>query len=85
MKDRYYRPLTSFALLALFFLCLSSFTFAQSNLSVKQAVTEGLAKNPGLSEIQARYEALREIPSQFQSLPDPIVSVGGSEFPYRYF
>ena len=85
MKDRYYRPLTSFALLALFFLCLSSFTFAQSNLSVKQAVTEGLAKNPGLSEIQARYEALREIPSQVQSLPDPIVSVGAVNFPTDTF
>ena len=58
---------------------------AKGNLNIKMAVSEGLAKNPGLSEIQARYEALREIPSQVQSLPDPMISIGAVNFPTDTF
>jgi len=63
-------------------------TFAgntQQTLKVKSAVEIALQKNPGLSQIQKRYEALKEVPSQVQSLPDPVVSIGAINFPTDTF
>ena len=91
MEKTFYRPHTLLPLLHLFFLFIfiSSFSLAkmhkQYSLSVKRAVTAGLAKNPGLSEIQARYKALKEVPSQVKSLPDPVVSIGAVNFPTDTF
>lgn len=64
---------------------LSSFAFGDTGLSVKHAVRVGLEKNPGLTQILKRYEALNEVPSQVKSLPDPIVSVGLINFPTDTF
>jgi len=63
----------------------SSSVFGSNGLSVKRAVAAGLDKNPGLAQILKRYEALKEVPSQVKSLPDPIVSVGLINFPTDTF
>ncbi len=65
-------------------LCITSFTLG-SSLSLKKAVSTGLSKNPGLTQILKRYEALKEVPSQVESLPDPIVSIGLINFPTDTF
>lgn len=65
-------------------LYMTSFALG-SNLSVKRAVSIGLSKNPGLTQILKRYEALKEVPSQVKSLPDPIVSIGLINFPTDTF
>ena len=36
---------------------------------------------PHLAEMQARYEALAEVPSQVGSLPDPMVNFNAMNFP----
>jgi outer membrane protein TolC len=59
---------------------------AQSSvLSLESAREKALADNPGLAEMQARYEALSEIAPQKSSLPDPIVSFGAMNFPWDDF
>lgn len=45
----------------------------------------GLKNNPGLRQIQKRYEALKEVPSQVESLPDPMVTFGLLNFPTDTF
>ena len=61
-------------------------TFASSaNLSAEKAVRIGLKNNPGLRQIQKRYEALKEVPSQVESLPDPMVTFGLLNFPTDTF
>ena len=50
-------------------------TQAAEVLSLKKAVTEALAANPGLAAIEARARALAEIPDQAEALPDPSLSV----------
>jgi cobalt-zinc-cadmium efflux system outer membrane protein len=50
-------------------------------LSVDAAVVKAVRDNPSLAEMQFRYEALSEIPSQVGSLPDPMINVGAMNFP----
>ena len=45
------------------------------------AVEVAIRDNPNLAEMQARYEALAEVPSQVGTLPDPMVSVNAMNFP----
>lgn len=44
-------------------------------LSLDAAVSQALANNPSLAEINARAEAIAAVPSQAGSLPDPTLSV----------
>ena len=45
------------------------------------AVEIAIRDNPNLAEMQTRYEALAEVPSQVGTLPDPMVSVNAMNFP----
>ncbi len=56
-----------------------------SSLTVDQAVAIAVRDNPNLAQMQARYEALNEIPSQVGSLPDPVVSFNTMNFPTDTF
>ena len=49
------------------------------------AVDIAVRENPNLSEMQARYEALAEVPSQVGTLPDPIISLNAMNFPTDSF
>lgn len=50
-------------------------------LTVEQAVSTAISSNPGLAEMQARYMAVSEIPSQASTLPDPVITFGAMNFP----
>ncbi len=54
-------------------------------LSLDRAVEIAMAENPGLSAIQARYEALAAVPDQAGSLPDPVLSLGALNLPLDTF
>lgn len=54
-------------------------------LDLPTAQTIALAENPGIAEMQARYESLQEVVPQQGSLPDPVVSFGAMNFPWDEF
>ncbi|HEB26900.1 MAG TPA: TolC family protein [Porticoccus sp.] len=54
-------------------------------LSVSVAVEIAIRDNPNLAEMQARYEALAEVPSQVGALPDPMVNLNAMNFPTDSF
>ena len=54
-------------------------------LTLTAAVDEAQASNPGLAAIQARAQAVAEIPSQAAALPDPLLSVNVSGLPLDSF
>jgi len=58
---------------------------AAAVLSLDNAVTEALAANPGLAAIEARANALAEVPDQAQALPDPRLSVNVVNLPLDSF
>ena len=58
---------------------------ASEVLDLTTAQTIALAENPGIAEMQARYEALQEVVPQQGSLPDPVVSFGAMNFPWDEF
>ncbi|MBL4820602.1 MAG: TolC family protein [Gammaproteobacteria bacterium] len=57
----------------------------QSVLAVEMAVAAAVQGNPGLAEMQYRYEAMAEIPSQVGTLPDPMLSLGAMNLPLDTF
>ncbi len=54
-------------------------------LTLDAARDRALAQNPGLAEMQARYEALAEVVPQQGALPDPVVSLAAANFPWDEF
>lgn len=54
-------------------------------LPVEEAVATAVQNNPSLSEMQARYKALAEIPSQLGTLPDPVLSLNAMNLPVDTF
>ena len=54
-------------------------------LTEQKAIALALANNPNLAQMQARYEAMKNIPSQVQTLPDPILTLGTMNFPTDSF
>ena len=50
-------------------------------LTVETAVGVAVRDNPNLAEMQVRYKALAEVPSQVGTLPDPMVSFNAMNFP----
>jgi len=58
---------------------------SEDQLSIEEAVATALSENPSLAEMQARYEALAEIPSQLGTLPDPILSLNALNLPTDTF
>ena len=54
-------------------------------LTVSAAVNGAILDNPNLAAMQARYQALAEIPSQAGTLPDPMINFNGMNFPTDNF
>ncbi len=54
-------------------------------LFVQEAIATAVDNNPSLAEMQARYEALAEIPSQLGTLPDPVLSLNALNLPTDTF
>lgn len=54
-------------------------------LSIENAVVRTIANNPSLSEMQSRYEALGEIPSQRGTRPDPVLGLNAMNLPTDTF
>lgn len=58
---------------------------AENPLHLQEAVATAVDNNPSLAEMQARYEALAEIPSQRGTLPDPVLSLNALNLPTDSF
>lgn len=85
MHDRVlYRLNLVVCLLLLLTLSISA-SRASEVLSLDGAVAEALSANPSLAAIQARAEALAEIPDQADALPDPRLSVNIVNLPLDSF
>ena len=54
-------------------------------LTEQAAVATALNDNPSLATMQLRYEALRDVPSQVGTLPDPMVNLNAMNFPTDSF
>lgn len=54
-------------------------------LQLAEARARALAENPGLAEMQLRYEALAQVAPQMASLPDPVVSLNAMNLPWDSF
>ena len=54
-------------------------------LTVRTAVDVAVRDNPNLAQMQARYEALAEIPSQVGTLPDPTINLNAMNLPTDTF
>ncbi len=63
------------------FLLLTNAAQATEPLLLDEAVNRALATNPGLAVIDARAKALGEIPSQLETLPDPVLSINIANLP----
>lgn len=60
-------------------------TSMSETLSVDVAVAKAVRDNPSLAEMQSRYEALAEVPSQVGTRPDPMISLAAMNFPVDTF
>ena len=56
-----------------------------SKLTLSTAVTTALHNNPSLAQMQARYEALVEVPDQAGALPDPMLNFNLMNLPTDSF
>ncbi|MDF1875968.1 TolC family protein [Sulfurimonas sp. SAG-AH-194-I05] len=54
-------------------------------LEIKDAIEIAMKDNPELAQIDARYKAMNEIPSQVATLPDPVLTLGLANFPTDTF
>lgn len=77
---------TIFCFITSIFQATGSFAIGgDSPVSLERAVAAALVDNPGLAKMQARYEAMNEMPSQKGALPDPMISLGAMNFPTDTF
>ena len=81
-------------LIVLFLLSVSSLSAKQAIknsragygvLTEQNAIRLALENNPNLAQMQARYEAMKSIPSQVGTLPDPMLTLGAANFPTDSF
>ncbi len=56
-----------------------------THLNVTMAIANAVRDNPNLAEMQARYVAFKEIPSQQGALPDPVLSLNALNLPSDNF
>ncbi len=79
--------LSSKAASFLMLLVLPSFVIAEpaNVLTLKSALNIAVQSNPSLAQIQARSEAMAQIPSQVGSLPDPVISFNALNLPVDTF
>lgn len=54
-------------------------------LTEQEAVAMAVTDNPSLAAMQLRYEALRDVPSQVGTLPDPMINLNAMNFPTDSF
>lgn len=54
-------------------------------LTEQNAIILALENNPNLAQMQQRYEAMKNIPSQVGTLPDPMLTLGAINFPTDSF
>lgn len=54
-------------------------------LTEQNAIVLALKDNPNLAQLQARYDAMKSLPSQVGTLPDPILTFGAANFPTDSF
>lgn len=69
-------------------LCLGSAVagaMAETQITLEAALAQAERANPSLAAIRARYEALKAVPSQAGSLPDPELSFGAMNLPVDTF
>lgn len=85
MSSRRYITLSIIVLVLMANTSYASEQIRQENLSVPAAVEIAIRDNPNLAEMQARYEALTEVPSQVGALPDPMVNLNAMNFPTDTF
>jgi len=84
----------NYVLITLFLLSVPQLSAKQLNrynsaeygvLTEQNAIALALANNPNLAQMQARYEAMKSIPSQVGTLPDPMLTLGAVNFPTDSF
>jgi outer membrane protein, heavy metal efflux system len=66
-------------------LALASESMEENELTVEAAVEIAVRDNPNLAQLQERYKALTEIPSQVGALPDPVINFNTLNFPVPDF
>ena len=73
---------------SLLLLCLiSCITYGQAaeTLTLQKALQLAIENNPSLAEMQARSDAMADIPLQLATLPDPVVSLNALNLPTDNF
>ena len=78
------------SLILIFLIGLSGTSVSSENeggpaLTEQAAVAMAIKDNPSLAAMQLRYEALRDIPNQVGTLPDPMVNLNAMNFPTDSF
>jgi len=58
---------------------------AGDELTLSAATAAAVANNPGLAEMQSRYEAMASVPPQVATLPDPMLSLNAANLPWDNF
>jgi len=77
--------LFSIILLFLFALPNLSFSTTAKVSSLKAAIGLALSNNPELNALRSRYEAMKNVPSQKGSLPDPVIGFNALNLPVDTF
>jgi len=54
-------------------------------LTIEKVIEIALKDNPSLAQMQARYQAVQQIPSQIGSLPDPNIHINAMNLPVNSF
>lgn len=88
--DRLSWPTWYQGLILTFLIGLSGISVASANdgvsvLTEQAAVAMAIKDNPSLAAMQLRYEALRDVPSQVGTLPDPMINLNAMNFPTDSF
>jgi outer membrane protein TolC len=63
----------------------STVSLRKAPLVIEDAIARTIANNPSLAEMQSRYAALSEIPSQRGTLPDPVLALNAVNLPTDTF
>ncbi|MFT5137534.1 MAG: cobalt-zinc-cadmium efflux system outer membrane protein [Arenicella sp.] len=60
-------------------------SLSERQLTLEAAITIAIRDNPSLAQINARYDALQQVPSQVSTLPDPTINLNAMNFPTDTF
>jgi len=81
VAHRYLSPLIILILATFSLQAIADLSQNLKDLSISQAVEIALKDNPSYAQVQSRYRALLDIPSQAGALPDPIIILNGLNLP----